>query len=362
MKVCDYCGRVNEDAFAQCGECGTDFRPNHEPAKEAKEETILEAPILNLDELPGAFSFEEGFSRPDWKVIGKAIEDRWGRGERRLPWEHATLQWTKKLATELGGKYDVSRKGSCLLLSDLEWETDQRLLHSAESAIVKIGDALPGIAWKNFIGLHVILVFGEDDDYYQYLSWYYPEGEHPASVGVHIHEGYPHIACFYSRETSVAHTITHELVHHSINHLPVPRWLHEGLAMTTERVLGSQRVQMLSDDLPERHHRFWDEKLIQKFWAGTSFGEPGESVELSYSLAEVLLQLLAKEKEDLLAFIEAADYDDAGQTAALDCLGKCLGETVGTFLGPGNWRPQRKAIKACWEEKRKVHSSKARSE
>ena len=247
--------------------------------------------------------------------------------------------------------------GSCLLLSDLEWESDQRLLRSAESAIIKIGEALPGIAWKNFTGLHVILVFGEDDDYFQYLSWFYPEGEHPASSGVHIHKGYPHIACFYNGETSTAQTITHELVHHSITHLRVPRWLHEGLAVTIERRLGSRRQQMLSGDLPDRHHQFWDEKLIQKFWAGTSFGEPGESVELSYSLAEVLLHLLATEREDFLAFIEATDYDDAGQTAALDCLGKCLGAAVGTFLGPGNWRPHRKTIKECWEEKRKAHSS-----
>jgi hypothetical protein len=360
MKVCDYCGRVNEDEFAICRECGTEFPQDHEPAIELKGKSVLDAPVLNLDDLAGAFSFEEGFSRPEWKVIGKTIKDRWNGQD--LPWDHAILQWTKKLATELGGKYDVSRMGRCVMVSDLESEIDQRLLRSAESAITKIGEALPGIAWKNFIGLHVILVFGEDDDYYQYLSWFYPDGEHPASSGVHIHKGYSHIACLYSRETSVAHTIRHELVHHSISHLRVPRWLHEGLAITTERVLGSQRVQMLSDDLPERHHRFWNESLIQKFWAGTSFGEPGESVELSYSLAEVLLQLLAKEREDFLAFIEAVDYDDAGQTAALDCLGKCLGETLGTFLGRGNWRPQRKAIKECWEEKRKkADSSKASS-
>lgn len=71
----------------------------------------------------------------------------------------------------------------------------------------------------------------------------------------------------------------------------------------------------------------------------------------------MLLQLLAKEREDFLAFIQAVEYDDAGQSAALDCLGKCLGETVGTFLGPGNWRPQRKAIKECWEEKRRKADS-----
>jgi len=356
MKVCDYCGRVNEDEFAQCRECGTAFYREPEPAKEetkSKAGASLEAPVLNLDDLLGVFSFAEGFSRPDWKVIEKAIEDGWEHDNRRLPWDHAILQWTKKLATELGGKYDVSRMGRCLLVSDLQSEVDQRLLRCAESAMIKISEALPGIAWNDFIGVHVILVFGEADDYYQYLSWFYSEGEHPATAGVHIHKGYPHIACFFSRETSVAQTITHELVHHSINHLRVPRWLHEGLAITIERVLGAQRVQMLSDDLPERHHRFWDEKLIQKFWAGTSFGEPGESVELSYSLAEVLLRLLGNEREYFLAFIEAVDYDDAGQTAALDCLGKCLGGRGGTKKNTGNWRPQRKAIKECWAEMQK---------
>jgi len=33
----------------------------------------------------------------------------------------------------------------------------------------------------------------------------------------------------------------------------------------------------------------------------------------------------------------------------MDILGVDLGEIAGTFLGEGNWRPQRKAMIACWE-------------
>jgi hypothetical protein len=44
-----------------------------------------------------------------------------------------------------------------------------------------------------------------------------------------------------------------------------------------------------------------------------------------------------------------ACQEDAGQTAALEILGADLGEIAGTFLGEGNWRPQRKALIACWE-------------
>jgi hypothetical protein len=303
---------------------------------------------VNLDELLGAFSFEEGFSRPNWRVIAAKIGTLPERDSRRLAWDAAVLQWIANLVRELGGDYRMLRAGRCVLLSNLEDAPAKRLLRFTQSAIDQIAEYLSCVARKGFEGLHVVLLFAEEDDYYQYLSGFYSEGFHPSTAGVHIHRGYPHVACFHHAETSTARVISHELVHHSIHHLSVPLWLHEGLAISIERLMGSQRVQMLSDDLPERHHKFWDAKSIQRFWAGTAFDEPGESVELSYSLAEVLFHLLAKNRQDFLAFIEAADYADAGQTAALECLGTCLGDAIGTFLGPGNWRPQRKAIKECW--------------
>jgi len=65
----------------------------------------------------------------------------------------------------------------------------------------------------------------------------------------------------------------------------------------------------------------------------------------------VLVKLLSERGETnaFHAFLEAAHRDDAGQTAALDILGADLGELAGTFLGEGNWRPQRKAMVECWE-------------
>ena len=354
MKVCAYCGRHNDEAFTHCSECGTQFDVEKAPTTGNGEELpARRSAVIKLDELPGSFNFKEGFSRQDWMVIAKAIEGLPGNDSRRLAWDDVTLQWVDKLAGELGGGYRVLEAERCLLVSDLEQEAAKRLLHFSTSAIDKISESLGGIAWEGFEGFHVILILDEEDDYYQYLSAFYSDGEHPKSAGVHIREGLPHIACLYHRETTAAQTIVHELVHHSIHHLPVPTWLHEGLAVTIERIMNSQGPRTLTFDLPEGHHRFWNENTIQRFWAGTSFDEPGESNELSYSLAEVLLHLLAKKRQDFLAFVRAAHYDDAGQTAALDCLSTCLGEAVGTFLGPGNWRPQRKAIKECWKAARK---------
>jgi hypothetical protein len=104
-------------------------------------------------------------------------------------------------------------------------------------------------------------------------------------------------------------------------------------------------------ELAERHIGFWTEKNIQSFWAGTSFCEPGDANQLSYSLAEVFVKLLSEkgDRQALCAFLQAANQDDAGQTAAIDILSADLGQIAETFLGEGNWRPQRKAMIGCWE-------------
>ena len=105
---------------------------------------------------------------------------------------------------------------------------------------------------------------------------------------------------------------------------------------------------LMWDELAQRHFEFWNEQNIQTFWAGTSFGEFQEATELSYNLAEVLVTQLGENREPFLDFVARAHYDDAGQTAALDCLGLSLGAAAATFLGEGNWRPVRKAIVECW--------------
>lgn len=94
---------------------------------------------------------------------------------------------------------------------------------------------------------------------------------------------------------------------------------------------------------------YWNSQTIQRFWAGVSFDEPGESNELSYSLAEIFLRLLLERPEGLCAFLQQASWDDADQTAAIECLGQDLGQVAGTFLGEGDWRPYRKSLVECWE-------------
>jgi len=372
VKVCGYCGRENEDASVHCRECGTDFSVSFSSsAPDAEESLSFSSTLANLDQIDGAFDFRQGFSRPDWKLIRQAITATVDVGERQEAWDEVVTQWLGKLQAELGGDYRLRKSRHFAFLSSLDRDASRRLLDFAEGAISTIRDSLGKAAWGDYDGLHVVVVFAEEDDYYQYIADFYRDGTHPKSAGIHISTGYPHIALIFDTELRAGETIVHELVHHCLHYLPIPLWLNEGVAVVLQKAVGGYsppsyvgevssvwgvmsgwKPPVMWAELAEKHHQFWNEDQIQHFWAGTSFHEPGDAVQLSYSLAEILIHLLAKNREGFLAFIRSARRDDAGQTAALDCLGTCLGEAAGTFLGEGKWRPQRKAIKTCWEANR----------
>jgi hypothetical protein len=224
-------------------------------------------------------------------------------------------------------------------------------LDYAERTAARLEELLREIAWGRAVGKDVLLVFGEEDDYFQYVSHFCPDGEQAASGGMCIQGGYTHIALPWRDELDAANAIVHELTHDCLAHLPLPLWLNEGVAVLLQKSLApGARPPVMSGELAERHDAFWNEESILRFWAGTSFYEPGDANELSYSLAEVLVTLLTERGPAFCEFVRLAHRDDAGQTAALDVLKLDLGELAATFFGPGNWRPRRRAIVACWEQ------------
>jgi hypothetical protein len=148
----------------------------------------------------------------------------------------------------------------------------------------------------------------------------------------------------YIDPISVQQVLVHELTHDLLGHLPLPLWLNEGLAVMSESLVGQRRF-MVTRELADRHRKHWTETNLQAFWAGTTFDVPGDDSELSYSLGEILVHLLAEKGPGFGEFVGAADWRDGGHEAAVTFLNQGLEEAVGGFLGPGNWRPQRKAIK-----------------
>jgi hypothetical protein len=69
-----------------------------------------------------------------------------------------------------------------------------------------------------------------------------------------------------------------------------------------------------------------------------------------YSLAAALVLRLAQDRRSFIEFVRHARYEDAGQSAAVDCLGVDLGEIIAPFAGDGECRPNRRAIAQYFAE------------
>jgi len=300
--------------------------------------------MTDLSELDMGFEVVEGFSRPNWKAIYEFVKARVPKIDLTASWNCITNQWLAELAGDLGGRAGIYRSHNFYALSDLDPQTVRTLLTYAEFVEATVRSYLREAAWSGYHGKHVLLVFSDPDDYYSYISYFGRDGKNILSGGVFIRQGYAHIALPYTNSFSVHHVLVHELTHNLLCHLPLPLWLNEGLAVMTEALVGQQRF-MVTRELAERHRNHWNETNLQAFWAGTTFNVPGDDSELSYSLGSILVHLLAEKGPAFGEFVKAADWHDGGQDASVNFLDQGLEEAVGGFLGPGNWRPQRKAIK-----------------
>jgi len=351
VKACSYCGRKNDDEARHCFECGTEFSaPPAAKNEDAPVEVVASESAIALSQLDMGFVFTEGFSRPNWEAIAAYVKNKIPQEDWSAAWSLIGSQWLAQLAKDLGGASRVHRSDNFLCLSDLEPGVTQTLLDYAESTLGSIRSILKEAAWQGYYGKHVLLLFSDQDDYFSYISYYYPEGSHALSWGVCLARGYIHVALPYTGTLSVERVLAHELVHNLLCHLRIPNWLNEGLAVSIEGRVSHGRF-LVDRELIDRHAGFWTEENIQSFWAGKSFHTPGEESELSYSLGQILVGLLAEKGEDFIPFIMNADWRDGGQAAALSILDCNLGDVVSGILGPGNWRPKRKAIAELFRRK-----------
>lgn len=168
-------------------------------------------------------------------------------------------------------------------------------------------------------------------------------GEFAISGGMHLNAGCGHFVTVKGELRVMEATIVHEMTHAWLGHLPLPAWLNEGLAVNTEqRLAGVPRatygaVEQLHDQL----RRYWSVVSIQAFWSGQAFHAP-ESQQLSYELARILVEQLAKDWSAFAQFARSADRADAGAAAAREHLGLDLGHAVTALLErdtPRSWSP-----------------------
>jgi hypothetical protein len=358
---CGYCGRENNSSVGSCSGCGTELQV---PAVSSSTESVRS--VLSSDAFLPFFDRTGDFTKVDWNSLDQFIEQEVALFDKPQAGRDAVAAWAGHLAEELGGGYAAVRSRQFVCISEMVDEEASRALRFAERAQSLIGDMLGEIAWGESPTPLLVLI-SETDDYDAYISQFFPDGTHTTSVGVQIRTGYPQIVVNFNSWHDGLTTLAHEMSHACVSHLPLPAWLDEGVAQTIQTKIGdvpppdswsqpeaiwsiqSQWTPpVLTAEMAERHHAFWDEETLQGFWAGTTFHEPGDASELSYSLALVLINLIAQDYGNWLEFLSRAQHADAGQTAALECFDTGLGEIVGAFLGEGEWRPVRKKMVEHW--------------
>ncbi len=127
---------------------------------------------------------------------------------------------------------------------------------------------LKGIELRKTYGKHVILLFDDQDQYYRYVSHFYPDGDHILSAGIFLRSGgYAHIA-LHEMGFGTVQTLSHELAHNCLMTLRLPLWLNEGMANLLECGASAERANGLDADLAQEHFQFWKSENIQGFWDG----------------------------------------------------------------------------------------------
>ena len=295
-----------------------------------------------LPELSDHFPVIHRFCYPDWLKIGDTIEQTLESENWDEAWYATAEYWVGQIATELGEPYQVYETQNFLIVTEAPKRVVKHLKKTCEGALKHILKSLHGAAVDEGFGKHVVFLFADIDDYYEYILHFYEDretNEFPMSGGICIHgSGYTHFALLTTDYSQYSLTLVHELTHVCLSHLPIPLWINEALAMRME---GDEF--WMDAELYDRHQEHWNKETIQQFWSGESWQIPGESFELSYSLAKGLWRKLEFELKApqalLMSFVNEANREDAGVGAFGKYLGFEMEELVLDFLGEGDWKP-----------------------
>ncbi|UYK77319.1 hypothetical protein NG825_02850 [Xanthomonas sacchari] len=282
---------------------------------------------------------------PKWEAIAEAEPAEAGADALHVYWTSAARQWLEVLNQQLGDHYAVTESADFLLLSNLQARPATLVLQTCQRMLARIRRNLGALAVEQGMGKHVVIVFADDDDYYGYVSNYYPEGgEYAMSSGMFIRAGYGHFVVPLAIMDAMEPVIAHELTHCLLQHLPIPAWLNEGLAVNTEHTMFPQLAmpstqKYFQHEIPALHAAYWNADSIQTFWSGKSFLATDDGNALSYDLAKKITALAAGDEPAFRAFVAEASMDDGG-VAAAQHLGYPLEHLVQAVLGEGDWSPK----------------------
>lgn len=271
----------------------------------------------------------------DWDAAQHWVDGIADEAAQARAWSQCERAWLEHLRVALGPEYQLREHSAALLLSTLEENVAEATLAFVNKTLQRVVRVLDGVAHVPEWGHDILVVFDDDDIYYKYVAHYYPEaGEFAGSGGMYINAGCGHFATVKADLRSIEPVIAHELTHACLSHLPIPVWLHEGIAVNTERRLCPQTGSAATtpQQMHKRHRKFWGPVEIQQFWSGKSFLRADDGNELSYDLARIMVSQFAATWDRFRPFVLSANVEDGGASAAAQHLGVDLGDAVSALL------------------------------
>ncbi len=283
---------------------------------------------------------EEGrFPHPDWERLAERVETSDDPVVLDAAWSEVACQWMELFAGALGEGYQVYRGGEFLLLARADDRQAREVLGFLESCMARMLQSLPFVDESELYGKLVAIVFGDEQEFYEYLADFHQEDGDYGMVGaVYLNRGYGHFAMPSLDLANYQAQMCHELCHVLLAALQLPLWLDEAITGEIEHQLVGSNPYLLDRSIIRQHREYWDLERLESFWRGESFHFPDEGQELSYHLARFIFKSLAdlSTPESMIRFVKSADQGDAGFAAARAAFDVDPGEIVGELLGFGS--------------------------
>ena len=307
-----------------------------EAAVAPTEISVSNAPVLLL---PQFFILHENMPLLDGHRLMNWLNDNVAAEFHASMWEEAKRAWLLHVRDALGANFQITESKTALLLSSLNPSTARTTAGFMSNALEQVLGVLDGIAQAPQWGKDILIVFEDAESYYRYLSFFYPDAAALGlSRGMYIRAGIGHFVAVKADVYAIQSMMVHEMTRNCLAHLPLPLWLNVGIAVNTGRQLVDKKScgGCGSQQLHQKLLAFWGESEIQEFWSGASFQRADEGLQLSYELASIMTELLAKDWPSFKNFVTNAHADDAGAAAARTHLDMDLEELVYALLERGN--------------------------
>jgi hypothetical protein len=243
--------------------------------------------------------------------------------------------WLERLNKgAFAGALSSGESKNFILVGDVAPTHGKNILAFAEQTLQRYLSDFGDIAQFGPASKMPILALTQQDDYYRLISAFFDEGTYGLSSGLFVSQGFRFFVFPNEEMWALEAVIAHELLHAVMQHLPIPAWLNEGLAVNAEFRYGNRFSDpRRRDDLVLSHRKYWNDENLRKFLCGDLFHSDGEGQELSYDLARRLVLGLSNDWAQMKRFILNAHFSDAGEAAARETFGLSLAIPIEAATG-----------------------------